>query len=226
MLRLTSGMCTLRAPVFCQILYLSVSLQPSVMSQGELIPGPRFVSPSENPRGRISTLVQGPAKLKLPQEADWFWQQAANSGLKQGLAAPGCSAGPKDGKVFNTGSLRVIPWRDLMAVTSPTVVSGVGGVSVSSRSLVDAVPCQNIFIFFLPLWSATQHRVPGSPRETANCCFFIRYYLSDSDHLRARQPACHDGQGLGTLRSNPCGPLLSGRRTSLLAFRVTVGAKG
>lgn len=39
----------IKGPVFCQILYLSVSLQPSVMSQGELIPGPCFVSPSEKP---------------------------------------------------------------------------------------------------------------------------------------------------------------------------------
>lgn len=32
-----------------------------------------------------------------------------------------------------------------MAVTSATAVSGVGGVSVFSRSPVDAVTCQNIF---------------------------------------------------------------------------------
>lgn len=159
MLRLTSGMCTLRAP--CSVRFSIVLCLFSLLwcHKGNWYLAHVLFHLQRNPRGCISTLVQGPAKLKLPQEADWFWQQAANSGLKQGLAAPGCCAGPKDGKVFNTGSLRVIPWRDLMAVTSPTVVSCVGGVSVSSRSLVDAVPCQNIFFFFFaPL---IRHPAPG-----------------------------------------------------------------
>lgn len=58
-----------------------------------------------------------------------------------------------------------------MAVTSPTVVSGVGGVSVSSRSLVDAVPCQNIFIFFCPSDPPPSTRSLDPPEKQPTAAF-------------------------------------------------------
>lgn len=110
-----------------------------------------------------------------------------------------------------------------MAVTSPILVSGVGGCPCPAARRLTLLLVKTVFCPSDPPPST------GSldpPEHEPTAAFFIRYYLSDSDHLRARQPACRDGRGLVTVRSNPCGSLLSARRTSPLSSRVTVGAKG